>query len=92
MLNDDIKNKTERRGPEMLWLDSLNNPELINLFTDEFFDGDYKRRSAFKCGRHRVSARIALKIVRWWASFGVTIFLYQIRPDIWGIKDSGPKN
>ncbi len=85
-------NKKEHiRGPQMAWLEEMENGELITLFTKQFFDGDYKKRSAFKRGAYRAGIDVALEMCIWWSSFGVTIRPYQIRPDVWGGDDRGPK-
>ena len=75
----------------MLWLKKLE-PELSAMFVDKFFEGCRVRKSAFIKGAYRASPKIALEMVRWWASFGVIIGLHQIRPDLYIEGDKGPKN
>lgn len=83
--------KTERvLGPAQAWMDRVPNSELMTLFTDKFFGGNRRLKSAFKLGRYRVGARVAIAMVRWWASFGVRIRLHEIRPDYYGEADTGP--
>ena len=78
------------RGPIMVWLDRMPSAELVNLCTNEFFGSERKMKSAFKHGHYRAAPCVALKMVKWWASFGVQITLHNIRPDVYGPEDKGP--
>lgn len=76
-------------GPPMDWL-SAQNKELADLFATEFFKSNRRMKSAFRRGDYRASPQVALRMVKWWASFGVQIRLSDIRPDAYGEKDVGP--
>lgn len=79
------------KGPAMAWLEPLSE-ELVELFAKEFFDSNRRMKSAFKCGNYRAAPEVALRMVKWWSSFGVRITLHQIRPDVYGESDTGPVN
>ena len=83
-------NKKER-GPMMDWLNRIQNPELMSMFMTEFFGDSRRMKSAFRCGHYIASAAITIKMVKWWASFGVQIRPGEIRPDLYGPEDRGPR-
>lgn len=83
------ESSVQRKGPIMTWIESQDK-ELKQLFNTKFFGEDRRLRSAFKQGHYVVSVRVAQDMVKWWQSFGVTIRLHQIRPDVYGPGDNGP--
>jgi len=87
-----MANKKPKRGPEMRWFRDMGRTEITQMFGDKFFEGCRARRSAFITGAHRVSASVALDMVKWMASFGKTVTLHQIRPDLYGPQDKGPES
>lgn len=84
---------SDTKYQEMTWMDNIgqHKPELMQMFVDKFFDGCRKKKSAFKRGAYRASPKVAIQMVRWWNSMGVMVDLAQIRPDIYGPNDKGPK-
>ena len=80
---------SKKLGPPMTWLNGIPNQGLIPLFNKQFFGESRQMRSAFKLGVTLVSHSVAREMVVWWRSFGVTITLHQIRPDIYGPEDKG---